>query len=64
MNNVIEGSYNDFFTKGTIKLTISEQEKGGAKIDVLSRANADNIWALFVKPNAKIISLLKGGLDL
>ncbi|AOW09903.1 hypothetical protein [Flavobacterium gilvum] len=56
--NHITGNYKKFSVWGEIKITLSENHEK-TKIDIVSTANSDNIFALFSSPNDKILSAFK-----
>ncbi|MDG1808323.1 MAG: hypothetical protein P8I27_10515 [Pirellulaceae bacterium] len=57
----IEANYKKFMTWGTIMITLTPAGND-TKITVVSTANVDNIYALFMSPNKTIISKFKEGL--
>jgi hypothetical protein len=56
--NQITANYKKFTVWGEIKITLNEKNKN-IKIDVVSTANSDNIFALFSSPNEKILNAFK-----
>ena len=56
--NQITANYKKFSVWGEIKITLSENQDK-TKIDVVSTANSDNIFALFSSPNDAILNAFK-----
>lgn len=56
--NQITSNYKKISVWGDIKITLSENQDK-TKIDVVSTANCDNIFALFSSPNDKILNAFK-----
>ena len=56
--NQITANYKKFSVWGEIKIALSENNEK-TKIDVISTANSDNIFALFSSPNEKILNAFK-----
>ena len=56
--NQTTANYKKLSVWGEIKVTLSENQDK-TKIDVVSTANSDNIFALFSSPNDKILNAFK-----
>ena len=56
--NQITANYKKLSVWGEIKITLSENSEK-TKIDVVSTANSDNVFALFSSPNDKILNAFK-----
>lgn len=57
----IDANYKKLITWGTIQVTFAPEENN-TKITAVSKANVDNIYALFKSPNKTILSKFMEGL--